>query len=434
MMERGGDITQSRDRSIETGVRPERAGIVGCYPSSRTRVRAEDSLQELHALAEAAGAKVVEHVLQERPKPDPAFFIGRGKAEELRLLAEAESLEVFIFDEELSPGQQRNLENKVGCKILDRTQLILDIFARRARTREGQLQVELAQLNYLLPRLTGKGTMLSRLGGGIGTRGPGETKLEMDRRRIRSRIARLGRDLEQVRANRNLQRARRQGVPVPVVALVGYTNAGKSTLFNALTRAGAEVSSRLFATLDPLLRRVMLPNNLEIVLSDTVGFVRKLPHDIVAAFRATLEEVREADLLLHVIDLSNVEWRDQMHAVEEVLGQIEVAKTPTIAVYNKVDLLPAAASLAIHDLPGHRSVSISAKTGKGIAALVAEVAAELNSFATEVEVKVPYANAGVISRLHAQGKILSETYENDGVRIRVVIPRSAARNLRQYLL
>ncbi len=390
-------------------------------------------MDELAALADAAGAEVFDRVLQERPKPDPAFFIGRGKAEELRLLVEAENLDLFIFDEELTPGQQRNLENKVGCKIVDRTQLILDIFARRARTREGQLQVELAQLNYLLPRLTGKGTLLSRLGGGIGTRGPGETKLEMDRRRIRRRIAHLRREVEQVRTHRQLQRVRRQGVPVPIVALVGYTNAGKSTLFNALANANTEESNRLFATLDPLLRRVALPNHLEFVLSDTVGFVRKLPHDIVAAFRATLEEVREANLLLHVIDISNSNWRDQVQAVEEVLAQLDVTKTPTIAVYNKADLLPAGTTRSAPALPGNRPVLLSAKKGAGLAALIQGIVQELESFAEEVELKIPYEGAGMVSRLHEQGKVLSEAYESDGIKVRVVLPRSAARSLRRYL-
>ncbi len=406
--------------------------MVGCYASTRGRTGAEESLDELAALADAAGARVLDRVLQERPKPDPAFFIGRGKAEELRLLVEVENLDLFIFDEELTPGQQRNLENKVGCKILDRTQLILDIFARRARTREGQLQVELAQLNYLLPRLAGKGTLLSRLGGGIGTRGPGETKLEMDRRRIRRRISQLRREVEQVRMHRQLQRSRRQDVPVPIVALVGYTNAGKSTLFNALTRANTEESSRLFATLDPLLRRVSLPNHLEIVLSDTVGFVRKLPHDIVAAFRATLEEVREANLLLHIVDISNPNWRDQAQAVEEVLAQLDVTKTPTIAVYNKADLLPAGAAGPTPALPGHRPFLLSAKTGAGIPALVQGILEELDSFAAEVELKIPYDKAGLVSRLHEQGKVLSQAYESDGIRVQAVLPRSAARSLSQF--
>ena len=427
-------IRQGHSKAIETGNRAERAGLVGCYFNRRQRAQAEEALAELEALANAAGASVVERVLQERAAPDPALLIGRGKADELRLRTEAENLDLWIFDEELTPGQQRNLENKIGCKILDRTQLILDIFARRARTREGQLQVELAQLNYLLPRLTGKGTLLSRLGGGIGTRGPGETKLEMDRRRIRSRIARLRRELEQVRTTRKLQRARRQGVPVPIVALVGYTNAGKSTLFNALTQAGTEESSRLFATLDPLLRRVVLPNRLEIVLSDTVGFVRKLPHDIVAAFRATLEEVREANLLLHVIDVSNPNWRDQAKAVDDVLEELGVAKTPTIAVCNKIDLLPAGTTGEVPALPGHRTVAVSARTRAGLTAMTREIAEELESFATEVELKIPYSRAGVLSRLHDQGRILREVYEGDGIRVSAVIPRSSARFLRRYLI
>jgi GTP-binding protein HflX len=412
----------------------ERAGLVGCFFNRREKARAEEFLQELEALAEAAGATVIDRLLQERPAPDPAFFIGRGKAEELRLLAEAEDLDLLVFDEELTPGQQRNLENKIGCKILDRTQLILDIFARRASTREGQLQVELAQLNYLLPRLAGKGTLLSRLGGGIGTRGPGETKLEMDRRRIRRRIARLRRELERVRTYRKLQRTRRQAVPVPIVALVGYTNAGKSTLFNALTQAGAEESSRLFETLDPLLRRLNLPNGLEVVLSDTVGFVRKLPHDIVAAFRATLEEVREADLLLHVIDVSSANWREQALAVDDILVQLDVNKTPTIAVYNKTDLLAAGTIERVPDLPGHLSVPISAKTGEGLSALIQQVMGQLESFAVEVELKIPYTKAGVLSRIHDHGKILDEVYESDGVRINAVIPRSTARSLSRFLL
>ncbi len=407
----------------------EKAGLVGCYSSTRGRVRAEESLEELGALAEAAGARILDRVLQWRPAPDPAFFVGKGKAEELKLRVENQGLDLLVFDEELSPGQQRNLENKVGCKILDRTQLILDIFARRARTREGKLQVELAQLNYLLPRLSGKGTMLSRLGGGIGTRGPGETKLEMDRRRIRSRISVLRRDLERVRTHRQLQRAKRQGVPLPVVSLVGYTNAGKSTLFNALTNAGAIESSQLFATLDPLLRKVTLPNRLEIVLSDTVGFVRKLPHDLVAAFRATLEEVRAANLLLHVIDVSNVAWREQAAAVDDVLTQLEVHNAPVILVYNKMDLLatgfppPAATG---------RPLLVSALTRAGIPDLIREIARALEAFTVQTELKIPYGQTALIARLRAEGRIESEVYEPDGVRIKAEIPRSTARLLGEY--
>jgi len=407
---------------------------VGCYFSSRERTRAEESLQELEALAQAAGAQVVDRTLQERLAPDAALYVGRGKAEALRLLVEAEKLDLLVFDDELSPGQQRNLEHKVDCKVLDRTQLILDIFARRARTREGKLQVELAQLSYLLPRLAGKGIMLSRLGGGIGTRGPGETKLEMDRRRIRNRIAQLRRDLDRVRTHRQLQRAKRQSVPFPIVALVGYTNAGKSTLFNALTEADTAVSSQLFATLDPLLRKVTLPNRLEIILSDTVGFVRKLPHDIVAAFRATLEEVRAADLLLHVIDVSNPNWREQSLAVSEVLLELGVQNTPAIEVYNKLDLLSEDMRTEAGKLAGNRSVLVSAKERSALSTLIHQIMNALESFSVQVELKIPYQRAALISRLHSEGRVNAESYDSDGIRIDVVLPQSTARSLRRYLV
>ena len=335
----------------------------------------------------------------------------------------------MIFDDELTPGQQRNLEGKIGCKIIDRTQLILDIFARRARTREGKLQVELAQLSYLLPRLMGKGTILSRLGGGIGTRGPGETKLEMDRRRIRTRIALLRQDIDRVGAQRQQQRRKREGIPLPLAALVGYTNAGKSTLFNALTRAGTVASSQVFATLDPLLRRLILPNKLEIVLSDTVGFVRKLPHDIVAAFRATLEEVRQADLLLHVIDTSNPHWRDQAAAVEDVLVELGVAQTPRLEVFNKSDLLdPELISAHAQD----RGVLVSAQKQLGLDQLLARITAIMDGFSVQAEFMIPYDQARVASMLHAHARIRSEVYEKEGIRMGVEISRSAARTLERY--
>lgn len=421
----------------------ERAGLVGCFFNQRGRNRAEESLQELEALSEAAGARVLERILQWRPAPNPAFFVGKGKAEELRLLVHAQELDVLIFDDELSPGQQRNLEDKTGCKIVDRTQLILDIFARRARTSEGKLQVELAQLNYLLPRLAGKGTMLSRLGGGIGTRGPGETKLEMDRRRIRNRIAVLRRDLERVKTHRQLQRAKRQGVPLPVVSMVGYTNAGKSSLFNALTQAGAVESSQLFATLDPLLRKVTLPNRLQIVLSDTVGFVRKLPHDLVAAFRATLEEVRSADLLVHVIDVSNAGWREQAEAVGEVLAELGVQSKPIIEAYNKTDLLgPSLPAERTPELQAegargrsdlHRPVLVSAKTRSGIPVLLDRIALALDSFSIRTAVKIPYERSDLIARIRGDGRIESERYEQDGIVLKVEIPRATARAMDEFL-
>jgi GTP-binding protein HflX len=412
----------------------ERAGIVGCCFDNRRRAQAEESMLELVALTRAAGAEVMLRAIQERPAPDAAYFIGRGKAEELRLQAEELDLNLLVFDDELSPGQQRNLENRIERKILDRTQLILDIFARRARTREGKLQVELAQLSYLLPRLAGKGTLLSRLGGGIGTRGPGETKLEMDRRRIRRRIAYLRLELEKVRIHRGLQRSRRKGVPVPIVALVGYTNAGKSTLFNALTQAGTVESVQLFSTLDPLLRRVTLPNKLDIILSDTVGFVRKLPHDLVAAFRATLEEVREADLLLHVIDYSNPEWRGQARAVEEVLNEIEAANKPAVSVLNKIDLMPADTTGDVENSPARGAVRVSATRGDGLPALVERIREELEAFSVQLELVIPYDKAAVLSQLHDQGRVMSEVYQSDGIKVEVELPRSAAVSLRQYLV
>ena len=426
------DISEGRRKTLETAAAAEKACLAGCYPSSRDRERAEESLAELAALAEAAGARVLARILQERPNPDPATFVGRGKVEELRALVETLALDLIVFDDELSPGQQRNLENRTECKILDRTQLILDIFSRRARTREGKLQVELAQLTYLLPRLVGKGTLLSRLGAGIGTRGPGETRLEMDRRRIRSRLALLRREIDRVGLHRRQQRSKRQGIPVPVVALVGYTNAGKSTLFNALTEAGALESRQLFSTLDPLLRRVTLPNRLEMVLSDTVGFVRKLPHDIVAAFRATLEEVRESDLLLHVIDVSSARWKEQASAVEEVLRELTAQNKPAINVYNKADLLPAGTNPA--GLTGTNGVLVSARTGFGLRELEGLIALELESFTIRLELKVPYDRAGFLSRLHDQGRIKAKSFENDGVLLEVEVPRSAVRSLREYVV
>src|SRR5215813_13369809 len=317
----------------------ERAALVGLIAGRARRLEAERSLEELGGLAEAAGADVVLRVLQERPKPDPSTFLGAGKIEMLAASAAETDVDIVVFDNELTPAQLRQIEEEVGRKIVDRTQLILDIFARRARTREGKLQVELAQLKYLLPRLVGAGAALSRLGGGIGTRGPGETKLETDRRRIRTRIHALSEDIEKVRQRRNQLRERRQKQSVPTVALVGYTNAGKTTLFNALTRADAEASNALFVTLDPLVRQVRLPDSRELLLSDTVGFIDRLPHALVAAFRATLEEVAEADLVLHVIDASASDRERRMAAVRAVLEEVGATDVPLIEVYNKTDQL-----------------------------------------------------------------------------------------------
>src|SRR5437762_465788 len=310
---------------------------------SEPQFSAEESLDELRDLAISAGAEIVGDILQHRDRPDPATLIGRGKLEEIAGAAASVSADLLLFDHDLTASQQRNIEKVVNTRVIDRTQLILDIFARHARTREGQLQVELAQLEYLLPRLTGRGAEMSQLGGGIGTRGPGETQLETDRRKIHRRIRQAQQQLENVRRIRAQQRQRRESVPVPMVALVGYTNAGKSTLFNALTRAAVEASPRMFATLDPTIRSVTLPSRRKILLSDTVGFIRNLPHTLVSAFRATLEEVQRAELLLQVSDASSPHEGEQAQQVERVLEELEAHRQPRIRVLNKIDLLPPAA-------------------------------------------------------------------------------------------
>jgi GTPase len=356
----------------------ERAALVGLIPGHGRRLEAERSLDELAGLAEAAGASVVLRVLQERPKPDPSTFLGSGKIATLAASCAETGVDLVIVDSELTPAQLRHMEEEVGRKIIDRTQLILDIFARRARTREGKLQVELAQLRYLLPRLVGAGAALSRLGGGIGTRGPGETKLETDRRRIRTRIHAVADDIEQVRRRRSHLRDRRHKSSVPTVALVGYTNAGKTTLFNVLTRAGAEVSNALFVTLDPLVRRVRLPDNRALLLSDTVGFIDRLPHTLVAAFRATLEEIVDADLVLHVIDAAAPDRDRRMTAVRQVLDEVGADGVPLVHVYNKCDLLTPDERRRVREQdPG--ALCVSAIAREGIAELVDRMIAQVGA-------------------------------------------------------
>jgi GTPase len=356
--------------------RLERAALVGLIAGRARRLEAERSLDELAGLAQAAGAEVVLRVLQERPKPDPSTFLGAGKIKTLAVSAAETGVDVVIFDNELTPAQLRQIEEEVGRRIVDRTQLILDIFARRARTREGKLQVELAQLKYLLPRLAGSSDALSRLGGGIGTRGPGETKLETDRRRIRTRIHTIAEDIEQVRKRRSQLRERRHKASVPTVALVGYTNAGKTTLFNTLTRADAEVSNALFVTLDPLVRQLRLPDSRELLVSDTVGFIDRLPHALVAAFRATLEETADADLVLHVIDAATQDRGRRVNAVHEVLDEVGAVNVPLLEVYNKCDALTPDERRRLQD-QDPSALCISALQRQGIDELIETITSRL---------------------------------------------------------
>ncbi|MBI2835992.1 MAG: GTPase HflX [Acidobacteria bacterium] len=395
----------------------ERAALVGLIGGARSGGVPEHALDELAGLATAAGALVVLRVLQDRAKPNPATFLGKGKVSELAAACSDAGIDVVIFDNELTPAQRRNLEEALGRKVLDRTQLILDIFAQRARTAEGKLQVELAQLKYLLPRLVGLGLELSRLGGGIGTRGPGETKLETDRRRIRQRISTLARQIEAVRRRRAHLRERRKKTALPVIALVGYTNAGKTTVFNRLTRERAEASDALFVTLDPLLRKVRLPDAREMLLSDTVGFIDRLPHALVAAFHATLEEVVEADLLLHVISASSPDREAQAAAVRRVLEEVGAPGVPVIDAFNKCDAIEAAEARRVR-AQHPASACISARTGEGVEELREMIADRLaldtrrvtfefdgSNEADRARVAALYRRARVVRHLAVDGRI-----------------------------
>jgi GTP-binding protein HflX len=396
----------------------------------------EESLAEFRELLLSAGGQVAAELIQRRPHPDPATLIGSGKVEEIAAVAASTNADLVLFDHDLSPTQLRNLEAALPCRVLDRTQLILDIFARHARTREGQLQVELAQLEYMLPRLTGRGKAMSQLGGGIGTRGPGETKLETDRRSIQRRIDQLKRDLDSVRRVRRQQRQRREAVPVPTVALVGYTNAGKSTLFNAITGAQVLSSARMFATLDPKLRAIELPSRRRVLLSDTVGFIRNLPHTLVTSFRATLEEVAQAEILIHVRDASSTYGGEQKAQVEKVLGELESLSKPRIEVLNKIDLLPEderAALLSHNSRPKPETTAVAAITGEGIPALLAAIDDALHSDPiVEAELRVPQHEGAALAAIEAGTVIHSRDYEGNLVRLSVSGPASLVGRMRRF--
>jgi GTP-binding protein HflX len=411
----------------------ERAALVGLALRRSKRVDAEHSLEELAGLADAAGATVVLKMIQERPTPDPATFLGSGKLNELASACARVAAEVVVFDNELTPAQLRHIEERLDRKVVDRTQLILDIFARRARTREGMWQVELAQLKYLLPRLVGAGTALSRLGGGIGTRGPGETKLETDRRRIRQRIHAISREIDSVRQRRRHLRGRRQKASIPLVALVGYTNAGKTTLFNLLTKETADASDALFVTLDPLVRQISLPDTRQLLISDTVGFIDRLPHTLVAAFRATLEQVAEADLVLHVIDAATPDRDHHVDAVRRVLEEVGAANVDTMDVFNKCDLIePAEVDRLRRAHPA--ALCISALKGTGRQDMIEAIAARLELDTRRVRLEFDSdseRDREAIARVYRNARVVSHVTSDGRVSIEADVPRRVLERLRR---
>lgn len=420
-------LAQSAERTILVGM--EYGGMLSTLGWS-----VEDSLEELKQLADTAGAQVAAKFLQKRPKPDPAFFIGRGKVQELALYVQQENIDLCIFDDELTPAQQRNIEQAMGIRVLDRTALILDIFAQRARTNEGKLQVELAQLQYTLPRIMGKGLSLSRLGGGIGTRGPGETKLEVDRRRIRDRIAYIKECIGKVKSVRNLHRAGRAKASVPTVSLVGYTNAGKSTLLNVLTNSDIYAKDQLFATLDPTTRQLDLPDKQQAILTDTVGFIQRLPHQLVAAFQSTLEEVVESDVLLHVIDVSHELYKEQSNAVYKVLEQIGAKDKTIITVYNKIDKLPKDSALPERLAREENSICISAKGHKNLDGLLALIAENLKLQSIEADFMIPYSDTAIVSKLHEAGTVLEQEYLAEGTHLKVRLDAAQLGEYEKYMV
>ncbi len=402
-------------------------------PDFASDFTSEDSLDELRALATSAGAEIAGEFTQRKDRPDPATLIGKGKLEEIAGASASVSADVILFDHDLSPSQQRNIEGVVHTRVIDRTQLILDIFARHARTREGQLQVELAQLEYMLPRLAGRGVEMSQLGGGIGTRGPGETQLETDRRKIYRRVRHVKQQIENVRRIRAQQRQRRESVPVATVALVGYTNAGKSTLFNALTQSNVVASSRMFATLDPTIRGAELPSKRKVLFSDTVGFIRHLPHTLVSAFRATLEEVQRATLIIQVSDASSPVSGEQDVQVESVLKELEADKKPRLRVMNKIDLLPPKQRESLRD--SDATIHVSAAKGIGLSTLLDRVDALLEEDRPRrVRLRVPQNEGKMLAQLQAGARIYSRQYQDGLVVLEAEAPASLLRRMREWVV
>jgi len=418
-----------KERAQTTAARKERAILVGTE-RPRMLIPANESLAELARLADTDGLVVAGQTVQVLRRIQAATFVGAGKVAAIRALADEHGGDVVIFDDPLTPAQQRNLEKGCNRKVIDRSALILDIFAQRARSLEGKMQVELAQLQYLLPRLTRQWTHLSRLGGGVGTRGPGETQLEVDRRRVREKIAQLRRRLAEAERTRGLHRHERGAIPFPTIALVGYTNSGKSTLMNTLTRAGVLVEDRLFATLDPTIRRLRLPQGLTVLLADTVGFIHKLPHELVAAFKGTLEEVRAADLLVHVVDVAQPTWAEHAEVVETVLREIHADGRPMLLALNKVDLLPGGAMP-----PGAPSgaIAISARTGKGVTALLAAIETHLTQGLERVRCALPSGRGDVIAWLKRAGRVVEEYYRDGMVTVTALVPPKVAGQLKKQL-
>jgi len=439
IMINGGSNLADIEKTSEstTGYKTERAILVGLEVATGKTANGiseqEKSLDELEELSATAGVMVVGKILQKKQSIDPATFIGSGKLEELNSMCAAMEADVVIFDDELTGAQIRNIENKVGIKVIDRTVLILDIFAKRARSREGKLQVELAQLKYRLPRLTGLGSELSRLGGGIGTRGPGETKLETDRRHIRRRISYLENELKEVDKQRNLLRSGKKRSQFPVIALVGYTNAGKSTLMNRLCDADVYADDKLFATLDPTTRKMTLDEEKTILLVDTVGFIRKLPHELINAFKSTLDEVVYADALLHVVDASDADFEKHIEVADNLLKSLGVLEKPAITVFNKIDLVDRT-NWSIPWEKRDNSVEISAATGFGIETLVQKIVELIESDVAELDLLIPYEKGNIVTYIHENGAITSKEYTEEGFRIKARIDKDKSGILKDYLI